>query len=66
VASIDPIVDELHRHRAEQMESYHFDFEAFYRDIKEQERMSPQPIQAPLESPSSERVSSASRYTARR
>jgi len=28
--SIDPIVEELDRLRAEQMESYHFDFEAFY------------------------------------
>ncbi|HEY2291623.1 MAG TPA: hypothetical protein VGM86_13065 [Thermoanaerobaculia bacterium] len=49
--SIDPIVEELDRLRAEQMESYHFDFEAFYRDLKEQEKRSPQPIQAPQESP---------------
>ncbi|HYU33211.1 MAG TPA: hypothetical protein VEW48_13705 [Thermoanaerobaculia bacterium] len=62
----DPIVEELDRLRAEQMESYHFDFEAFYRDLKEQERLSPQPIQSPQESPSSERVSSAARYTPRR
>jgi len=27
--SIDPIVDELDRQRAEQMESHHFDFEGF-------------------------------------
>jgi len=63
---IDPIVEELDRLRAEQMESYHFDFEAFYRDLKEQERLSPQPIQAPQVSPTSERVGSAGRYTARR
>jgi hypothetical protein len=64
--SIDPIVEELDRLRAEQMESYHFDFEAFFRDLKEQERLSQQPIQAPQESPANERVSSAGRYTARR
>jgi hypothetical protein len=62
--SIDPIVEELDRLRAEQMESYQFDFEAFYRDLKEQEKLSPQPIQAPQES--GERVNSAGRYTARR
>jgi len=62
----DPIVEELDRLREEQMESYQFDFEAFYRDLKEQESLSPQPIQAPQESPASERVSSADRYTARR
>jgi hypothetical protein len=45
--SSDPIIDELDRLRAEQMESYEFDFEAFYRDLKEQERLSGQPIQAP-------------------
>jgi antirestriction protein len=50
--SNDPIIEELDRLRAEQMESYHFDFEAFYRDLKEQERLSPQPIQAPQEAPS--------------
>jgi len=32
--SNDPIVEELDRLRAEQMESYHFDFEAFFRDLK--------------------------------
>ena len=64
---IDPIVEELDRLRAEQMESYHFDFEAFYRDLKEQERLSPQPIQAPqVSSPTGARVGSAGRYTARR
>jgi hypothetical protein len=62
--SIDPIVEELHRLRAEQMESYHFDFEAFYRDLKEQEKLSRQPVQGPRES--GERVNSAGRYTARR
>jgi hypothetical protein len=64
--SIDPIVEELDRLRAEQMESYHFDFEAYFRDLKEQEKQSPQPIQAPPESPATERVNAAGRYTARR
>jgi len=62
----DPIVEELDQLRAEQMEYYEFDFEAFYRDLKEQERLSQQPILAPEESPSTERVDSASRYTSRR
>lgn len=48
----DPIVDELDRLRAEQMARYNFDFEAFYRDLKEQERLSPQPVQSPPEAAS--------------
>ena len=64
--SIDPVVEELDRLRAEQMESYHFDFEAFYRDLKEQERQSQQPILAPQESSNTKRANSAGRYTARR
>lgn len=58
--SIDPILEELDWLRAEQMESYRFDFEAFYRDLKEQEKLSPQPIQAP-QSPVGKRVKSAGR-----
>jgi len=64
--STDPIVEELDRLRAEKMESYRFDFEAFFQDLKEQERLSPQPIQAPPESPLQERIDSTSRYTVRR
>jgi phosphatidylserine decarboxylase len=64
--STDPIVEELDRLRAEQMESYRFDFEAFYRDLKEQERLSPQPVQAPQDSPADKRVNSAGRYMTRR
>ena len=48
----DPIVDELDRLRAEQMARYNFDFEAFYRDLKEQERLLPQPVQSPPETAS--------------
>jgi hypothetical protein len=64
--STDPIVEELDRFRAEQMESYHFDFEAFYRDLKEQEKLSPKPVQAPQEAPVHDRVNAAGRYTTRR
>lgn len=64
--SKDPIVEELDRLRAEQMESYNFDFDAFYRDLKEQERLSPQPIEAPKDVSAGERVNSAGRYTHRR
>jgi hypothetical protein len=64
--STDPVVEELDRLRAEQMENYDFDFEAFYRDLKEQEKASPRPIQAPPESPSNERVNATARYTIRR
>ena len=64
--SIDPIVEELDRLRAEQMESYRFDFEAFFRNLKEQEKQSSQPIQAPQESPATERVNPVGRYTVRR
>ena len=64
--SIDPIVEELDRLRAEQLESYHFDFEAFDQDLKDQEKLSPQPVQAPQESPVGGRVSTSGRYTTRR
>lgn len=62
----DPVVEELDRMRAEQMERYRFDFEAFYRDLKEQEKQLPQQVQAPPDSPAQERVTSSSRYTTRR
>jgi len=64
--SIDPIVEELDQMRAEQMERFNFDFEAFFRDLKEQEKLSPQPVQAPQKSRANERVSTAGRYIARR
>jgi hypothetical protein len=57
----DPIVDELDRLRAEQMAQYNFDFEAFYRDLKEQQKQLPQAVQAPPETPPSRR--SYGRYT---
>ena len=51
----DPIVDELDRLRAEQMAKFNFDFEAFYRDLKEQEKCLPQAVQPPPETAPSPR-----------
>jgi hypothetical protein len=51
----DPIVDELDRLRAEQMAQFNFDFESFYRDLKEQERLLPQAVQPPPETPRNQR-----------
>lgn len=45
--SIDPIVDELHRQRAEEMKRFNFDFEAYCRHIKEQEKLSSEPLLHP-------------------
>jgi hypothetical protein len=45
----DPIVEELHRQRAEEMERLEFDFDAFRRELKEQERLSSEPVLAPPE-----------------
>jgi hypothetical protein len=47
----DPVVDELDRLRAEQMAQLNFDFEAFCRNLKEQEKLLPQAVQAPPEMP---------------
>lgn len=47
----DPIVDELDRLRAERMAQFNFDFESFYRDLKEQEKLLPKGVQAPPEMP---------------
>lgn len=43
----DPIVEELHRQRAEEMERLEFDFEAYYREIKELEKSSSEPVLPP-------------------
>ena len=43
----DPIIEELHRQRAEEMERLGFDFEAFYRKVKEEERRSSEPVLHP-------------------
>lgn len=48
---IDPIVDELHQQRAEEMERFNLDSEAFYRHLKEQETLSGKPLVSPPESP---------------
>jgi hypothetical protein len=47
----DPIVDELDRLRAEEMARFNFDFDAFYRALKEQEKLAPEPPLAPPTSP---------------
>lgn len=48
---VDPIVEEIDRLRAEQMERISFDFESFYRDLKEQQKSLSQRVQPPPESP---------------
>ncbi len=37
--STDPVVEELHRQRAEEMKRFNFDFDAYYRHLKEQESL---------------------------
>lgn len=45
----DPIVAEIHRQRAEEMERLGFDFDAFFQEIKELERASLEPVLPPPE-----------------
>jgi hypothetical protein len=52
----DPIVDELDRLRAEQMARFNFDFESFFQDLKEQEKLLPQAVQPPPETPAKQRL----------
>jgi hypothetical protein len=47
--SNDPIIDELHRQRSEEMERFNFDFTAFYEYLKGQERESGEPLVHPPE-----------------
>lgn len=49
--TIDPIVDELHQQRAEEMERFNSDYEAFFHYLKEEEKLSGKPFVAPPESP---------------
>lgn len=49
--STDPIVDELHRQRAEEMKRFNFDFDAYCRYLKEQEKLSRAPVVPPPETP---------------
>lgn len=62
----DPIVDELDRLRAERMAQFNFDFEAFYRDLKEQEKLLPQAVQPPPETPPNPRPQRTAGPTVRR
>ncbi len=49
--STDPIIEELHRQRAEEMERFNYDFEAFCRHLKEQEKLSVESLVPPPASP---------------
>lgn len=49
--SPDPIVAELHRQRAEEMERFNFDFEAYCRYLKQQEKRAAGPLRPPPASP---------------
>ena len=63
----DPIVDELDRLRAEQMAAqFNFDFESFYRDLKEQEKLLPQAVQPPPETPPNKRSQRTAGFAGRR
>ncbi len=62
----DPIVDELDRLRAEQMAQLNFDFDSFFRNLKEQEKLLPQAVQPPPETPPSQRAHRTAGFTARR
>jgi hypothetical protein len=62
----DPIVDELDRLRAEQMAQLNFDFESFYRDLKEQEKLLPKAVQPPPETPPNQRLDRAAGFAVRR
>ena len=62
----DPIVDELDRLRAEKMAQYNYDFEAFYRDLKEQEKLLPQAVQSPPEAPANPRLHRTAGFAVRR
>ena len=48
--TVDLIVQELHRLRAEQMARLDFDFEAFYRELREQQSLLARPALPPPES----------------
>ncbi len=51
--TMDEIVDELHQQRAEEMERFNFDPEAFCQHLKEQERLSEKLLVSPPETPPS-------------
>jgi hypothetical protein len=62
----DPILEELDRLRAEEIARYDFDFDAFYRDLKEQEKLLSQGVQPPPERPLSSRLRHTRGITGRR
>ena len=57
----DPIVEELHRLRAEQMEKVNFDFDAFFQDLKEQEKSLRPAPEPPPAAPANRPTGSAAR-----
>jgi len=63
---VDPIVEEIDRLRAEEMERIDFDFAAFYRDLKEQQRLLSQRVQPPPDSPPNPRFNRAAGRAGRR
>ena len=64
--TVDPIVDELHRLRAEQMARLAFDFGAFYRELREQQRLLARPALPPPEPSSRPRARRTVRPAGRR
>ncbi len=48
---IDPVVEELHKHREEYMERFHYDFDAIIRDIRAREASNPGPVLQPPSDP---------------
>ena len=49
--SNDPIIDELHQQRADEMERFNFDFAAFCAHLKEQEKQSAELLVHPPDPP---------------
>jgi hypothetical protein len=48
---IDPVVEELHKHREEYMERFRYDFDAIVRDIRAHEASSSSPLLQPPSEP---------------
>lgn len=48
---IDPVVEELHKHREEYMDRFRYDFDAIVRDIRAHEASSSSPLIKPPSEP---------------
>ena len=44
---LDPIIAELHRQRAEEMERFNYDFDAFCDALREKEKLEKEPVIPP-------------------